>query len=178
MQIISDQISAILLDRDGVVNKPPKNGKYILEPKDLVLYEDAKQFVSKAIKSNKEVFIITNQQCVGLGLLTQSTLDEIHLKMKNELSAENQDSISKFYACTHKTTDNCHCRKPKIGLITQCINDNGLNREQIIFFGDNLSDMLCAETAKVKFIGVDRNFTSLFPYGIETIGNLNEVKFN
>jgi histidinol-phosphate phosphatase family protein len=174
---ISDKVTVIFLDRDGVLNEHTTGSKYVLDPRELVIYDDAKIFISKALHANKKIFVITNQQCVGLGLITKAQLDEIHLKLSSELKIGNQDSITRIYVCVHKINENCKCRKPKTGLIEQCFADYSLNSEQVVFFGDSLSDMECAERANIKFIGVHRNLNQIFPNEVDTVGDLGDISF-
>ena len=54
---------------------------------------------------------------------------------------ENGINILNVYYCPHGPEDNCECRKPKIGMIQQSLNDFNIDLENSWLIGDKKSDI-------------------------------------
>jgi D-glycero-D-manno-heptose 1,7-bisphosphate phosphatase len=63
---------------------------------------------------------------------------------------ENGINILKVYYCPHGPEDNCECRKPNIGMITQANNDFDIDLEKSWLIGDKISDIQTALNANIK----------------------------
>lgn len=151
-------IRGIILDRDGVINKKPTEngpGKYVLHPDDLEIYDDFYDFCGWAEENKLPIYVATNQQCLGLGLMSKEQLDEVNEKIQASLKSRQLPLIKNFYVCGH-LDGTCGCRKPSPELINQIRVDAKLKRNQLIFFGDSFSDFEAANSAGVSFIQVRR----------------------
>lgn len=131
------------LDRDGVINQRARPHEYITR------WEDFK-FVPGAIEALKEfshlgykLVVITNQQSVGKGILSESRLDEIHEKMLGELARQGID-VERVFVCPHREEDGCFCRKPKPGLFYRALSELSyhVDLEKSFFLGDSETDIL------------------------------------
>ena len=158
----------ILLDRDGVINQSPIEGDYVLHEQELVLFGNVITAIAHVSKI-KNVACVTNQQCVGKGLLSSSELEIIHSKIANKVLSAGGNRIH-FYVCPHTINDRCNCRKPKPGLILQSMSDFKVNREEICFIGDRDTDRMAAEAAGIDFF--------LTRSDLNTVAILNEVGRN
>jgi len=60
--------------------------------------------------------------------------------------------IQQTLHCPHhpKFSQRCTCRKPQCGMITKAVKRFNINLKKSIMVGDSLSDMRCAQTAKIK----------------------------
>jgi len=58
---------------------------------------------------------VTNQACVGRGVLSTSELDRINTELGRLLEGR----ISGWYVCPHASDAGCSCRKPGTGLLEQ-----------------------------------------------------------
>ena len=63
---------------------------------------------------------------------------------------ENGINILKVYYCPHGPEDNCECRKPKIGMITQAMGDFDIDLNKSWLIGDKISDIQTAINANIK----------------------------
>lgn len=63
---------------------------------------------------------------------------------------KNEIDILKVYYCPHAPNEDCECRKPKIGMITQANNDFDINLEKSWLIGDKISDIQTALSANIK----------------------------
>jgi D-glycero-D-manno-heptose 1,7-bisphosphate phosphatase len=69
----------VLLDRDGVINEDL--GTWVQSPEDFVLIPGVGMAIAALNKAGHSVAIVTNQSCVGRGLISMETLEVMHKKM-------------------------------------------------------------------------------------------------
>lgn len=73
---------------------------------------------------------------------------------------KNGIEILKVYFCPHAPDENCECRKPKIGMITQALNDFNIDLQNSWLIGDKTTDIQTAINANIPnriLIGEDSN---------------------
>jgi D-glycero-D-manno-heptose 1,7-bisphosphate phosphatase len=129
----------LFLDRDGVINNEIKGG-YVLNW-DMFQFADG---VLEALPILAEKFghivIVTNQRCIGRGLLTVEGLNAIHAKMLESITA-NGGRIDNIYFCPD-IDSNSPCRKPNNGMAMQAKADfPDIDFTQSVMVGNTLSDM-------------------------------------
>ena len=174
---------AIFIDRDGVINKsllidgkahaPLKFSEFkILENVDLAL--------TKFRELGFLNIIITNQPNLSSKerFLEKAELDLMHQFLMNNFE------IDKIYVCPHLKTQNCFCRKPKIGNLLLAASEFNIDLNESYFVGDRWQDVECAFNAKLKgcfFIDYNYNerkiafpFTKVFSL-LDAFENLNRV---
>lgn len=142
-------MKAVFLDRDGVINEKIENG-YVLDWKDFRFIPGAVEGVKLLNDKKMPVIVISNQACVGKGLITRQKLDEINDRMMRELEKKGAH-IDDIFICPHRDEDNCDCRKPKPGLFKQVkekYRDIDLNNSW--FIGDSGSDREAGNKAGCK----------------------------
>lgn len=109
-----------------------------------------------------EIIVITNQSGIGRGYYTQDDFLNLTNWMIKEFN-KNEIEILKVYFCPHSPSEDCDCRKPKIGMITQSLNDFDIDLQNSWLIGDKISDIQTAINANIPnriLIGEDSN--SLF----------------
>jgi histidinol-phosphate phosphatase family protein len=74
----------LFLDRDGVINERIFNN-YVLDWSAFCFTEGLLESARKIGTAFDQVIVVTNQQCVAKGLLSQSALDDIHDQMCQQL---------------------------------------------------------------------------------------------
>uniref|UniRef100_A0A7C4TB22 D,D-heptose 1,7-bisphosphate phosphatase n=1 Tax=candidate division WOR-3 bacterium TaxID=2052148 RepID=A0A7C4TB22_UNCW3 len=112
---------AVFLDRDGVINKKPPEGEYVISWEGFKFLPRVPEAIRRLNELKILVIIITNQRGVALGYLTEKKLNEIHQKMLREL--KNLGAlIDAIYYCPHDK-GTCLCRKPEVGLFLQAKKD-------------------------------------------------------
>ncbi len=90
-----------------------------------------------------KVFVISNQACVGRGIISQKKLDQITAKLLKAAKQKHVKFNGIFY-CTHKPDEGCDCRKPKIGNIKKALSSVGSTLSRIshgFFVGDTDKDI-------------------------------------
>ena len=140
----------IIFDRDGTLNKSAESaGGYILHPDQMTLLPGAKNALNALFKEGVRAFVFTNQPAIGEGLLSKNILIRIHNKLKSLIGKENP--IEAFYHCPHIEGDHCDCRKPKPGLLKDCIEDNNLDKNDVLVVGDGMEDYQSAKALGLNF---------------------------
>ena len=151
------EMKIIFLDRDGVINQYPGDGRYVTSWHEFNFLPQVKPALKRLTKVVCKIFIISNQAGVSKGIYSQEALNEMTEKMLNELNYADV-KINGVYYCIHRDEDNCNCRKPKIGLIEKAV--EGLKREDYLaqdaneyfFVGDTIRDVKTGKTAGCKTI--------------------------
>lgn len=137
---------AFFFDRDGVVNVSPGEG-YVLRAEDFHLSPGIVEALAWCRQSGYRLILVTSQQGVGKGLMTQATLDDIHASMQATL-AQNGAQFDGIYACTH-LRGTCDCRKPSPQMILDAQRDHGLDLARSWLVGDHDRDIQMAANAGV-----------------------------
>jgi D-glycero-D-manno-heptose 1,7-bisphosphate phosphatase len=137
--------AAIFLDRDGVINcRKPED--YILEWSEFQFVPGIRKALRQLATLELPMILISNQAAVGKGLLDPTRLEEITTKMQQALLSDGTPLAAAYY-CTHRREENCHCRKPKPGLLHEAAKDFGSDLCRSVFVGDSDTDLEAAEAA-------------------------------
>lgn len=143
-------IETLLLDRDGVINVLRPND-YVKCWDEFVFKEDFLDFISKNSWKFKHIFVVTNQRCVGRGIISEMQLAEIHSKM-NEKILKCGGRIDKIY-CSFAVDSSASDRKPQTGMFLQIQRDFAdVKQDACMMIGDSESDMLFAKNCGIKGI--------------------------
>ena len=95
----------IFLDRDGVINEDIN--PYVLHENQLMLFPWAIQSLKMLHDAGFDIYIISNQQGVAKGMMSESDLDKISQKIQNLLHPHGFQ-IAKFYYATAHASENHH----------------------------------------------------------------------
>lgn len=160
-------------DRDGVINE---DFGYVHQKEDFRFYEGLFELLKLLKAHNYLLLIITNQSGINRGLYTESHMHTLHSFMQESLQQILGFGFDKIYYCPHTPEQDCTCRKPQSGMITQACQDFKIDLKQSLFIGDKITDMQCAQNGGVaqKFLlqKTDENPTSK---GYENIENLYHI---
>ncbi len=130
----------LFLDRDGVINRC-LIGDYVKNWSEFEFLEATLSAIPKLNSSFRRIVVVTNQQGVGKGLMSQSDLDLIHDKMLSEIQNAG-GFLDKIYACTDLAIHNSLNRKPNIGMGLQAQQDfPDIDFRYAIMVGDTITDM-------------------------------------
>ena len=141
----------ILLDRDGIINYRKPKGEYITKTTELKYIKKNLILLKKLSNDNFRFIVITNQAGVGRGLIKLNNLYRINSKIVTDLKKIGV-IIIKLYFCPHHWIDKCKCRKPKPYMINQACKDYNLNKDKLLFIGDDYRDYLTAKSAKCCYV--------------------------
>ncbi len=146
----------VFLDRDGVINAFPGNGKYVTKLKEFRFLPGVKDALRKLTEEGFEIFIVSNQAGVGKGVYTQKKLEHITRNMIRDI-AKAGGKIRQVFYCIHHPEDGCDCRKPRIGSVQRALEmiDKPLSSAKDAYFvGDTKSDIEAGNEAGCKTIFV------------------------
>ena len=147
-------MKAVLLDRDGVINRKAAEGEYITTLADFRLLPGAAEAIATLGKSGFEIFVVTNQRGVARGLVSLVELDRMHAALVRAVERAG-GRIRHIYVCPHDCSDDCECRKPKPGMLLQAIRNYQIDAAASWMIGDSASDMLAGKAAgfNTMFVG-------------------------
>ena len=143
---------AAFLDRDGVLNidygyvHTRENFDWISGAKEAIKYLNDKGYL---------VILVTNQSGIGRGYFTENSFHELMGLICKEL-LEIDAHIDYICFCPHHPRDalgeykkDCHCRKPKLGMIDQAQKMMNINMDYSFVIGDSEKDMELAKNMKI-----------------------------
>ena len=140
-------MKAIILDRDGVINKD--SSEFIKSPDEWIPLKGSLEAIAKLKRAGYTVFVITNQSGIARKLFTVGTLTSIHRKMVDSV-LHHGGEIDAILYCPHGPDDDCECRKPKSGLFLELAERMNLNLADIPAVGDSIRDLQAAKAAGAK----------------------------
>jgi histidinol-phosphate phosphatase family protein len=146
----------VFLDRDGVINEYPGDADYVKSWEEFSFLPKIRQGLKRLNDFGFKIFVISNQAGVAKGIYSKDSLDTITRNMLKELSRDKIE-IAGVYYCSHRSEDNCPCRKPKTGLIDMAVSrlkTQGIKPEldMSYFVGDTIIDMETGKRAGLKTI--------------------------
>ena len=148
----------LFLDRDGVINKKLEL-RYVTNFDEFVFVKNSDIAIRKLHKLFKRILVVTNQQGIGKGIMTEDDLNLLHLQMQRKLSVD-FDLIDKIYFCPCLEVDNCNCRKPKTGMLENAKLDfPDMKIEDSFLVGDSDSDIIAGKKFGLSTIKVSSEFT-------------------
>ena len=140
---------AVFLDRDGVINRaiirdckpyPPAN----LE--DVVFFSGTFEAIQSLRSSGYIVIVVTNQPDVAKGVQSKKVVESIHGIIRQQLQVDD------IKVCYHIDEDNCHCRKPKPGMILNAAREYNIDLTKSYMIGDRWRDIKAGKAAGCKTI--------------------------
>ena len=138
----------IVLDRDGVINRKLPND-YVKNIPEFVLLDGVCEAIEKCSQIFKYIFLVTNQQGIGKGLMTECDLTVIHDFMQEKLNHR----ITKIYYAPQLEKEHSEMRKPSIGMALQAKKEfPDIDFSKSVMVGDSSSDMLFGQNAGMKTV--------------------------
>ena len=165
-----DSTWTLFLDRDGVINKRIE-GDYIrswLQFEFIPGTEEAFHVFSEIFG---HVIVVSNQQGIGKGLMSDSDVQGIHNRMIHEIQKGN-GRIDKVYYSPFLDSENSIQRKPNIGMALKARKDfPEIRFKKSVMAGDSISDMIFGKRLKMKtvFVGTNRKLILQGPMLIDYV---------
>lgn len=152
---LKDLPTAVLLDRDGVVNR--ERGEHTWRVEEFELLPDVAEVLGELGKSGIPVAIITNQSGIGLGLYTEDELEKVHRYLHDRLAEAGVQMPLILHCPHHPNNGRCLCRKPGHLLVQRALALLGAMARGSVFIGDRQRDVDAATAAGVRGVLVPAN---------------------
>lgn len=144
---------AIILDRDGVLNRKPPRAEYIRSWNDWEWLPGAQEALRLLREAGFQVIVVSNQAGIARGAMTEHDVIQIHQRFREDTEVAG-GRIDGIYYCPHGWDEGCACRKPKPGMLVQAQRDFQLDLSRTYFIGDDARDGQAAEAACCPWIQV------------------------
>lgn len=162
----------LFLDRDGVINKRLPND-YVKSVSDFEFLSGVLEAIHFFNQIFDRIFIVTNQQGIGKGLMTTEQLGVVHQYMLSEIEKKN-GRIDAIFVCPQLATETDNFRKPspKMAFMAKEMHPE-IDFSKSIMIGDTESDILFGKNVGMKTVLIgneqinlkaDLNCNSLFEF--------------
>jgi len=148
-------LPCLFLDRDGVINKKRNDDyvkswdQFIFLPKVLAALKELKKYYSPII-------IVTNQQGIGKGLMSEHDLKSIHQQM-NRIIRKRGGKIDSVFYCPDLSDPPSFCRKPNTGMgLKAKYLFPGIQWNRSIMVGDSVSDVQFGKNLGMQSVLLDQ----------------------
>jgi D-glycero-D-manno-heptose 1,7-bisphosphate phosphatase len=164
---------AVFLDRDGVINRPTLRERKPYPPRSLGELEILPG-VPAALRALKAagycLVVVTNQPDIARGAVTRTVVDSMNDWLSSILP------LDAVLTCAHDDADQCQCRKPLPGLITQAARELHLECTASYMVGDRWRDIEAGSRAGCKTFFIDYGYDERAPQSYDfRVGSLLEA---
>ena len=163
-----DSSWTLFLDRDGVINQRIIDG-YVENVSDFRFLPSVPEAVALCKKSFGRIIVVTNQQGIGKGIMTEEQLTVVHAYLKMQIP-----EIDRIYHAPYLACENNIMRKPNIGMAVAAKKDfPEIDFKKSIMVGDSASDIAFGKNCGMLTVFIsetrtetaaDMVFTSLFDF--------------
>lgn len=130
----------MFLDRDGVINDRLV-GRYVLTWREFRFIPGTLEALRFFAGYFGRIFVVTNQQGIGKGLMTEEDIQDIHKRMLSEI-VQAGGRIDGIYFCPDLKEKPDNCRKPNPAMALQAQRDfPEIEFTRSVMVGDSISDM-------------------------------------
>ena len=148
----------LFLDRDGVINKKLE-GRYVRNFSEFEFMQGALKAISKLSNVFNRILIVTNQQGIAKGIMSEADLNTLHTQMQERIEKLGGE-INKIYYCPHLEEFDCMCRKPNPGMMQQAVIDfPEIIIDNSYLVGDSDSDIEAGKKMNLNTVKVDGDYT-------------------
>lgn len=152
----TSEATALFLDRDGVINVRKYNG-YIQRPEEFRFLEGVTEAFAIFAKYFDTIVIVTNQQGIGKGLMSEEDFKAISEKMITEIQNAG-GRVDYVFHCPHLAKNNSFDRKPSVGMGLKAKKMfPRINFKDSIMVGDSLSDLVFGKRLKMHTVHISNN---------------------
>ncbi|WP_343190373.1 bifunctional histidinol-phosphatase/imidazoleglycerol-phosphate dehydratase HisB [Buchnera aphidicola (Mollitrichosiphum nigrofasciatum)] len=146
----------LFIDRDGTLIHEPLDNFQIDCIKKLSFESYVVQSLTTLKNFGYKFIIVTNQDGLGSVHFSKEKFNVPHKYMLDLFSSQGIN-FEEVFICPHFVYEDCLCRKPKLGMIKNFINDNLINKELSYVIGDRDTDMKFAKNMGIKGILYNKN---------------------
>lgn len=174
---------SLFLDRDGVINHRIVDD-YVKTPAEFKFIGGVPSAIATLNKVFGRIFIVTNQQGIGKGLMTVNDLEIVHGFMIKEITKV-RGSLDQIYFCPELAESNHADRKPQMGMALKAKQDfPEIDFAKSIMVGDSLSDMEFGKNAGMINVfvtagkSVDRRIAEMAKICVDSLSDFVQLLKN
>ena len=135
---------AVLLDRDGTLNVNPPH--YVKSVDELEPIPGAFEAVGRLTRAGWGVAVVTNQSCIGKGIVSAAAVDEVNEACRR-LAEAHGGIIDGFHVSPDAPGSDSPARKPRPGLLLAAARDHGYDLARSYTVGDSTRDLEAGRAA-------------------------------
>jgi imidazoleglycerol-phosphate dehydratase / histidinol-phosphatase len=138
----------VFVDRDGtLVEEPPDEKVDSLEK--IRLLPGVIPALLELKHAGFAFVMVTNQDGLGTASLPHELFDSAH-RFIVDLFASQGIEFEAVFICPHYEREDCACRKPRIGMVRQFLDDVAIDPARSFMIGDRITDLQFAANLGVQ----------------------------
>ncbi|MBT4889565.1 MAG: HAD-IIIA family hydrolase [Rhodospirillales bacterium] len=155
---------AVFLDRDGVLNHPVIREGNVQSPRtldELSIIQSSIEACNILSEAGLKLIGVTNQPDISRGKVSREFIETIN----DEITL--QMGLDMLLYCPHDDSDDCHCRKPKSGMLLDGAKAFDIDLSASIMVGDRAKDIDAGLSAGCQTVFIDLGYDTPHPKGAD-----------
>jgi D-glycero-D-manno-heptose 1,7-bisphosphate phosphatase len=164
---------AVFFDRDGVINARILGG-YVRHWNEFELQPDVSEVLREIKRRGFLAIIITNQRGVGLGLMTEEALQDVHAELQREMLRLAGVQFDDIIFCTDTDKTSLR-RKPSPAMLLEAAKKWNIDLDSSWMIGDSMSDIEAGQRAGTKTAYLVTEHSEEIPKATKVIHHLIDL---